>query len=394
MKIDQARLRFLLQRYGNNTCTREEMEELFEYIRLAKQDAQLNEALLQEWKQVNPDELPEGLDWDEAFNQIIKPAPKAEIIPIPIYRRRFFATAWFRYAAAFLLIAGTAGYYFYNLSQNQNLPGKPHLAKLKDIPPGGNKAMLTLADGSVIMLDSAQNGTIAQQGGAKISKPDAGKLSYEGVGEAPASYNTVSTPRGGQYQVTLSDGTRVWLNAASSLRFPTLFTGKHRKVQVSGEAYFEVTSNVQHPFLVDLNGECEVEVLGTHFNVNNYANEESVRTTLLEGSVKVSRGKDIKLLRPGQQAVVDGHIVIDKSVDMDEVMAWKNGFFNLENKNLGEVMKQLERWYDIDVRYEGKIPAIRFTGDMDRGVNLSEVLKFLSESGIKLRLEGRTVIVQ
>lgn len=392
MKIDQARLRFLLQSYGNNTCSREQMQELFEYIRLAKQDAQLNEALLQEWKQVNPEEMPEGYDWDKVFNQIIKPAPGAEITPIR--RRPFFTATWFRYAAVLLLTAGAAGYYFYSLSKNADLSADPHLSKLEDIPPGGNKATLTLADGSVITLDSAQNGTIAQQGGAKILKPDAGQLSYEGVGNTAPSYNTVSTPRGGEYQITLSDGTKVWLNAASSLRFPTVFAGKQRKVQVSGEAYFEVAGNEQQPFLVDLNGECEVQVLGTHFNVNNYPNEESVRTTLLQGSVRITRGKDAKLLQPGQQAVVKENIAIDKSVDMNEVMAWKNGFFSLEDKSLDEVMKQLERWYDIDVRYEGKIPGIRFTGDMDRGVNLSEVLKFLSESGIKLKLEGRTVVVQ
>jgi ferric-dicitrate binding protein FerR (iron transport regulator) len=392
MKIDPARLRFLLQGYANDTCSREQMKELFEYIRQAKQDAPLNEALFQEWQEINTGGIPGGYDWDEMFRQITKPAPIAKIIPIR--RNRFPRTAWIWHAAALLVIAGVAGYFFYTLAKNAGLPGTPPLAKLEDIPPGGNKAMLTLADGSVIVLDSARNGTIAQQGGAKILKPGAGKLSYEGAGNAPAGFNTVTTPKGGQYQVTLSDGTRVWLNAASSIRFPTLFTGKHRKVEVSGEAYFEVAGNEQHPFLVDLKGDCEVEVLGTHFNVNNYSNEENVRTTLLQGSIRVTRGKAAKLLRPGEQAVVKENIAIDKSVNMDEVMAWKNGFFNLQNKNLDEVMKQLERWYDIDVRYEGKAPEILFTGDMDRGVNLSEVLGFLSESGVKLRLEGRTVVVQ
>ena len=387
MTINQGRLRFLLQRYANNDCSREQMEELFEYIRLAKQDEQLNEALSGEWQAVKPDETPEGYDWDKVFEQIIKSAPVVDITPPP--RVRFLRTAWFRYAAAFLLVAATAGYFFYNPVKHND----SNIARIEDISPGGNKAVLTLADGSAIVLDSAKNGMIAQQGGAKILKLDAGKLSYEGV-SAAVGFNTITTPRGGQYQVTLSDGTRVWLNAASSIRYPASFGGKLRKVEVSGEAYFEVARDKEHPFLVDLNGECEVEVLGTHFNVNNYANEESMRTTLVEGSVKVTRGNEAKLLKPGQQAVVKESIAINRSVDLAGVIAWKNGFLNLQDKNLDEVMKQLERWYDIDVKYEGKIPEIRFTGDMDRGVNLSEVLKFLSESGIKLRLEGRTVVIQ
>ena len=388
MTTDQGRLRALLQRYANNDCSREQMEELFEYIRQAKQDEQLNEALSAEWEAVMPDETLEGYDWNKMFEQIIKPAAVADIVPLQ--RARSLKRAWFRYAAAFLLIAATAGYFFYNPPKHHDSP----IARVKDISPGGNKAVLTLADGSSIVLDSAKNGMIARQGGAKILKLAAGKLSYEGIRGASGSFNTITTPRGGQYQVTLSDGTRVWLNAASSLRYPASFGGKLRKVQVSGEAYFEVARDKEHPFLVDLNGKCEVEVLGTHFNVNNYANEESVRTTLVEGSVKITRGNEAKMLKPGQQAVVKESIAINRSVDLAGVIAWKNGFLNLQNKSLDEVMKQLERWYDIDVRYEGKVPEIRFTGDMDRGVNLSEVLKFLSESGVKLRLEGRTVVVQ
>jgi ferric-dicitrate binding protein FerR (iron transport regulator) len=384
MTTDQGRLHFLLQRYANNECSREQMEELFEYIRLAEQDEQLNEALAEEWRAVKPDETPEGYDWDSMFEKIIKP----DITPPR--RVRSLRTAWLRYAAAFLLVAATAGYFFYNPPKHND----PAIATIKDIAPGGNKAVLTLADGSAIVLDSAKNGMIARQGGAKILKLDGGKLSYEGAGNASVGFNTITTPRGGQYQVTLSDGTRVWLNAASSLRYPASFGGKSRKVEVNGEAYFEVARDKEHPFLVDLNGECEVEVLGTHFNVNNYANEESVRTTLVEGSVKIARGKEAKLLKPGQQAVVKESIAINRSVDVAGVIAWKNGFLSLQDKSLEEVMKQLERWYDIDVKYEGKVPGIRFTGDMDRGVNLSAVLKFLSESGVKLRLEGRTVVVE
>jgi ferric-dicitrate binding protein FerR (iron transport regulator) len=209
-------------------------------------------------------------------------------------------------------------------------------------------------------------------------------------------FNTLSTPRGGQYQLLLPDGTKVWLNAASSITYPVGALTKEIKIKIEGEAYFEVAKNKELPFIVDIGGRSTVEVLGTHFNVNGYTNEGVIRTTLLEGSVKVTNGQSDKVLKPGQQseqAAQDQKITVHNDVDTDKVLAWKNGLFNFEGASLPAVMHQLERWYDITVQYEGAVPAIEFRGGMDRNVNLSAILQFLAEMKIKYTMQGHTLII-
>lgn len=264
-----------------------------------------------------------------------------------------------------------------------------------DITPGGNKAVLTLANGKKIVLTDAANGELARQQGVSVTKTANGTLSYQIMAadqSGPATYNTIATPAGGQYQVILPDGTRVWLNAASSIRFPTaLHTSSDRKVFISGEAYFEVAKlqlkGRRVPFSVSTNGQ-ELEVLGTHFNINAYNGPAGIQTTLLEGSIVVSNGMGLsKVLSPGQQSILSNDIVV-KEVDTATAVAWKNGLFKFENESLKEVMAQLSRWYDVDVSYEGAIPSNKFSGELYRNMNADKILQILKLSNIAYRVEA------
>jgi len=265
-----------------------------------------------------------------------------------------------------------------------------------DIPPGGNKAILKLANGSVIILDSAGNGRLSTQAGATIDKTGDGKLAYNSLKEKPTEiqYNTLTTPKGGQYFIELADGSKVWLNAASSLTYPTSFIGKERIVVLKGEAYFEVAKNKAMPFQVTVNG-MTVEVLGTHFNINAYDDEAVIKTTLLEGAVKIMKGNTSALLKPGDQAQVssNGNIKVITDADVDQAVAWKNGYFQFRRDNLQQVLRQLTRWYDVDVKYDGLITDMQFGGRISRNNNLSEVLKILELSNVHFRIEGKTIVV-
>ncbi len=265
-----------------------------------------------------------------------------------------------------------------------------------DVPAGRNKAILKLADGSTIVLDDAQKGALPPQGNTKVFKYE-GKIAYE-PGHAASKrilFNTISTPRGGQYQIILADGTSVWLNAASSLHFPTSFEGKERRVEVTGEAYFEVARNETVPFAVSITG-AEIRVLGTHFNVMAYADEAIRKTTLLEGSVKFIKDELQTILKPGQQSQLakSGQIKVVRNIDIEEVMAWKNGYFYFEKANIETVMRQLARWYNVDVVYRNKKTSDLFHVDIQRDTKLSEVLKALQLAcGVQLKIEGQKVIV-
>lgn len=264
-----------------------------------------------------------------------------------------------------------------------------------DVLPGGDKATLTLADGSTVVLDDAQNGTLAQQGNSKVIKVG-GKLMYDPINKNSdvIVYNTISTPNGGQYQLELPDGSLVWLNATSSIHFPTSFVGKERRVEITGEAYFEVAKNRDMPFLVTVNG-AEVQVLGTHFNVNAYSDEDNVKTTLLEGSVKFVSGASTNMLTPGQQSQLAGNGLtkVVSNVDVDEVVAWKNGMFDFENAGIETVMRQLSRWYDVEIEYKGKADDL-FIAEMRRNIKLSDALKALELTGkVKFEIQGKKIIV-
>jgi ferric-dicitrate binding protein FerR (iron transport regulator) len=306
----------------------------------------------------------------------------------PVYRR------WWMAAAAVLLLSAGSYLWRMNRSSQPVAQSKAPAAHI-DVAPGKQGAILTLADGRTVVLDSMGNGVIATQNGSKVLLKN-GQLAYhkEGTATTEAAYNTVTTPKGRQFQVALPDGTRVWLNAASSLRYPTLFTGKERKVEITGEAYFEVAANPAMPFRVKVNKTTDIEVLGTQFNINSYTDEANMNATLLEGSVQVVRDGEKALLHPGQQAQVSGQIKIVSNVNVEKVVAWKNGVFDFQDANLEEVMRQLERWYDIDVIYKKGIPKLEFIGKMGRDLSLSAVLNGLQMSKVHFRLEeGRRLIV-
>ncbi|MNX49198.1 fec operon regulator FecR [compost metagenome] len=268
-----------------------------------------------------------------------------------------------------------------------------------DLSPGMQGAILTLANGKQVSLDDMKNGEVEIQSGVKAKLVN-GALSYEQA-TGTSVYNTVNTPKRRQYQLILPDGTKVWLNSASSIRFPTRFASVERIVEVNGEAYFEVAKNKSVPFRIITKNKFEVVVLGTHFNINSYENEENTSTTLLEGEVRVEFRNKSVLLKPGQRAQVSqvknksnsGIETVD-DVDLEKTIAWKNGIFDFDGMELKEVMRQLERWYDIEVEYEGPTPKRQFFGEISRKENLSDVLMALEESHIHFRLEeGRRLIV-
>jgi ferric-dicitrate binding protein FerR (iron transport regulator) len=306
---------------------------------------------------------------------------------------------WIRYAAAaaIVVVLGTSIYYFTQSGSDKTLAAQP-VPVTKDIDPGKEGAILTLKDGTTVILDNRGNGLVATQNGANVML-DNGQLVYNNnKGNTQVAYNTVTTPRGRQFQLVLSDGTKVWLNAASSLTYPTAFVGKERRVEVTGEVYFEVTHlNDGKPFFVKVNDKTEIQVLGTHFNINSYNDEASINTTLLEGSVKIINGNNKTLLKPGQQAQINNltraSIKVVDEVDVEKVMAWKNGRFYFDDASLGEVMRQLQRWYDIEVVYEKGVPQFEFIGKLSKDLPLSGVLRGLEVSKVKFRTEGRKVVV-
>ncbi|MGX5691046.1 FecR family protein [Arcticibacter tournemirensis] len=305
-----------------------------------------------------------------------------------------------RYAAiiAFALVSVTLTVYQFK-QKGHHSEGSSQLVH-NDIAPGGNKAVLTLADGTKIVLDEAKNGRLAQQQNVVITKAKDGQLIYDlsqsgDRTSGEATYNTIATPRGGQYQLILPDGTNVWLNSTSSLKFPAVFKGNERRVELSGEAYFEVAKDKAKPFYVSAK-DMEVKVLGTHFNIAAYSDEDNVRATLLEGSVKVNRGTMESLILPGQEALATsgqkGFTV--RQADTEKAVAWKNGYFLFRDESIESLMTTISRWYDMDVYYDGEMQDKIYGGKFSKTSNLSELLKSLELTGtIKFKVEGRRITV-
>jgi ferric-dicitrate binding protein FerR (iron transport regulator) len=305
---------------------------------------------------------------------------------------------WPRIAAAatIILCLSISGYFILQKQSSRQIAQ----SKAHDIAPGGNNAILTLANGKQIVLNAAKKGQIAEQGNAGINKTADGEVVYNTTPSETSDtnseieYNVMTTPRGGQYTLRLADGTKVMLNAASSLKYPASFFGKERKVELTGEAYFEVAHNKAKPFKVESKGQT-VEVLGTHFNINSYSDEPAIKTTLLEGSVKITckNNTDGKVLSPSQASYYNGHSINVIPVNAEADVTWKNGFFTFKKADIKTVMRQFSRWYNIDVIYEGKASDVELTGDVYRNVNLSEALKILSYFNIQYRSEGNKIII-
>jgi ferric-dicitrate binding protein FerR (iron transport regulator) len=316
--------------------------------------------------------------------------------PVPIYIitrekvRHAARNRWWMAAAAIAVLALGAWMF---LSRKQE-PVAIVQQQANDALPGTSKAVLTLADGTTVPLDSGGNQLIAQQGAA--IRQTGGLLEYQPqqAGSQPV-YNILKTPRGGQFRIVLPDGSAVWLNAESSLRFPVAFTGAERRVEMTGEAYFEVRPDAAKPFRVQVTPQTEVAVLGTHFNINAYTNEPGISTTLLEGAVQVTAGSGSRRLSPGQQATVNsaGQIVVVQNADTEEATGWKNEIFYFRDADIQSVMRQLERWYDVEVEYRGRVPSRRFQGEIQRNLKLSDVLEGLRSTGIGFSIEGKKIIV-
>lgn len=350
-------------------------------------------------------ELPDWTDTISFDQQQILQRIRKKITPIEAPVKIMSRFKWFNRVAAivFLVLTGSAVYF---LLSKKN-PAKENITQVEnkdgDIAPAGYKAMLTLDDGTKIILDSAATGELAKQGNTSLINRN-GKLVYapnSAIDSEKPIYNTVSTARGEIYPLVLSDGTKLWLNSGSSIRFPVVFGTKQRRVEITGEVYWEVAKNASSPFFVMIkkNGVVagEVQVLGTHFNVNAYDNENNINTTLLEGSVKMTATttRYSRLLNPGQQAGVSdkGEIVVNNNADIEEVMAWKNGVFYFNNASIHSVLKQLSRWYDVDIVIEKGLPNRVFEGEIQRSLQLSQVLKILEKNHVHFKVEGKILYV-
>lgn len=384
----------LIGKYLDNSLNADEKMALTEWINASDDNRRLFAELSDQQQLVANLQRFYAYDTDRISRKISEQIPGfGQPIMTPVHRVHFIRR-WGWAAAAALLLAGSA----YLLVMNKKDQSPAIASNVTDITPGSQGAILTLADGRQVVLDSLTSGVVAQQNGSSIVLSD-GKLKYDPSGEAVSDiqYNKMTTPKGRQFQLTLPDGTKVWLNAASSIRYPTVFAGKERKVEIYGEACFEVAKDANKPFLVNVNNKASIEVLGTLFNVNAYENEKTINTTLLDGSVKVINEPASVILKPGQQAQISntpgGKIAIVNKPDIEKIMAWKSGLFNFEGANLEEVMRQLERWYNIDVVYENGIPDIQFMGEMSRQISLTDLLEILRRTEVDFRVEGRKLIV-
>ena len=389
----------LFRKYLDNQCTTEELSLLLNHF-----DNPENELLLKDLiheslgnEQADTDNIWTGTT-ERVYNNI-----KGRILPtkgklIPIYKK-----AWVRLAAACIIIMlGVGSYFLFNKTTNNTGLAENNLQKDVE-PPKATRAMITLTNGQQVYLDSAANGELAMQSNIKLVKLASGEIVYQtATGETvnEIQYNTLSNPRGSKaVSLALNDGTKVWLNSESSLKYPVAFVGNERKVEITGEAYFEVAKDASKPFKVNVAGKGEVEVLGTHFNVNSYADETTINTTLLEGSVRVTSliTHSSSLISPGQQAQLNanGLININSNADVEEVMAWKNGKFIFQDLDIQSIMRQIGKWYDVDVEYRGTITKEEFVGVISRNVNISEIIKMLEKTGVvHFEIEGKKIIVK
>lgn len=394
--MDQSRLTYLFNSYYNKTASLQEKKEFLDIVARSEHDEDLQSLLTEKWLTYNNDqEVLNDRQTDEIVQAILHPMRNDEssLNKKPIIIRRLMR---FSAAAAVLLIAGLSLFFLYRpASVDLKTAGLGSKEMGDKIVQGGKKAVLTLGDGSEITLDTAQQGMLIRQGNAKVSRQSLATLAYHNEnGTSPeVVYNTLSTPKGGQYQLILPDQTKVWLNSFSSIRFPTQFTGKERKVSITGEVYFEVSKNAKMPFKIDVN-QMQVEVLGTHFNIMAYHDESSINTSLLEGSVSVRSGNQKKILSPGQESRVskDGSIAVVPA-DIDGVMAWKDGKFNFNQCALPKIMRQISRWYNVEVIYQGAIPEGRFSGIINQANDISKILDILQAGGVNFKTEGRKIIV-
>jgi transmembrane sensor len=391
--MSNNRLKYLLDHFISHRISPEEEQELLQIIASGNYDDEVKEYMADAWH-TEYSELMSKQQSNRILNAVFS-HESARVIPF----RSKAGRRWVWIAASLLLVVASTGLFIIGKHSSKSTIGGAYVtAPQNDVMPGTSGAILKLEDGSSIVLDKASNGNLVQQGNTLVVKSGAA-ISYvykNAQGENQVHYNTVETPRGRQYQLVLQDGTKVWLNAASSIKFPVAFIGNERTVEITGEAYFEVAKNREKPFHVMCNGSM-IEVLGTHFNVNAYPDEETTNTTLLEGSVRVVKGSSEKTIKPGEQAQIsiDGNLHTTSNVNVDEVVAWKNNAFLFDNTDVKKLMRQLSRWYNVDIVFKGATEEpLSFNGSISRASNLSIVLKMLESTGdVKFTIDGNKLIV-
>jgi len=388
--MNEQRARYLFDRYLHKTYSEEEKQAFLQLLD-EPGGAALLEALNAEIASLPAsgaaleDEPTEAIR--TALLAVIKQRPPHQQAAAPV---RFMRKPLVRYAAAIILLLGVTGITTWYIGHDTVKPGlRPQAERFKnEVAPGHSGGVLTLSDGRQIVLDSADNGLLTKDGNVQLVKKE-GQVSYEGAA-GQGLHNHFTTGNGQQWQLALNDGTKVWLNAASSISYPVAFAGNERVVEITGEAYFEVAKDAQHPFKVKV-GNQTVEVLGTHFNINAYTDEGIIKTTLLEGRVKMQS----TVIAPGQQIQVSGNgvLTVVNDADLEQAVAWKNGLFQFENADLSSVMRQIGRWYSVEVKYQGTVPRRSFGGAMQRTLPLTKVLTILEDNNVKFTIDGNQITV-
>lgn len=392
MQKDEQYYRELLLRYIQSKSSPQEAQEVLDYLQTGHSAKLLLQSLQEEFQSSLQTEEPVNAAMgDRVRNRLLQ-----TIESTPIITRSF---QWLRVAAAAAVIIalGILAYIFYpstkkeeSISQVQQPAPPAH-----DVAPGTNAAILTLADGTQIPLGTQSTNHLPKQGNVSVINAQ-GQLVYQNTAAKPGEivYNTLTSARGQSYSLVLADGTKLWLNASSSVRFPVAFTDSERDVEITGEVYFEVAKDASRPFRVKTN-DMQVEVLGTQFDINAYPDETGVTTTLVEGSVKVNTKDKVLHLSPGQQSKLlsNGSLQLLKDVNVDEIIAWKNGFFHFESADLRSILRQFSRWYDIEVVYEGEPKDRSFFAIVNRNSSLANVLKMLNANNIHFTIEGKKLIV-
>ncbi len=422
--MDPVQLRHIIEQYANGNISPEELK-LFQQLLSAKDknESETVTEAIQNWleEQAAKDPAYQSANYQPILERVLaidKPV-SSETTTKALKKKSVFQRYYLHFAAAAILVAITTTLFFLIVNNKNTRSTKDPLVTSPSelILPGSERATLTLADGTTLSLDSLAGGLIASQGNTSVIK-EGDEILYKTStsGSSELLMNTMTTPNGGQYKLRLPDGTIAWLNAASSITYPTAFTRDDRKVKVRGEVFFEVAPNKQKPFLVEVDGKITVKALGTVFNINSYADEGKIRTTLVEGSVQVSDGLlqetlpknyESVILYPGQQAVKPipsasqaggGDLKLQKNTlsgtQLAQVLAWKNGYFNFENMNIRQAAKQIERWYNVRFEFIGNFSNVELKGKMDRGVMLADITRFFNEYGFKTEIKGRLIIVK
>ncbi|MEO6549376.1 MAG: FecR domain-containing protein [Ferruginibacter sp.] len=393
MPISQTRIEYLLQQYAANNCTKKELLELLEWVNGQNDDADLRNAMQVIWQNIADTDMVPAIDKERMFSRILSQVA-------PVKKNANWWLQWGRLAAASVLFAAIAStVYFLTSTKNEQTvtAGAPYKG---DVAPGHNGAVLTLSNGQKIVLDSAGNGVLVKDGEVDVLK-NGNEITYRGKTNEIV-YNNIATSKGQQWQLRLPDGTKVWLNAASSINYPLNFTGSERNVEITGEAYFEVAHNPNNPFKVTVKNSSgnggTIEDIGTAFNVNAYDDEPVAKTTLVEGIIKLSvDGKKGGFVKAGQQAMVSdkgANTKILDDVDTEDAIAWKDGLFKFNDSDIKTIMRQIGRWYNVSVVYEGAIPEKQIYGTASRNTNLSSILKVLSLSGVHVELSENKIIIK